>query len=234
MPTVASIMDMARLQCNKTASMSWLSNADLLPFLNAFVYSRTQDAIRKRVDGEYFTYTYNANIVADQDKYLIPQADATTPWVLSIIEVGIKTASTDEYFTVLKEKWEKYTDKFLDYDAVNASPMYYDKRNWYIYIYPTPPANVTWGLKILWSVTLPDLETTSTEADVFPNHQELRQYSSVLVAGMREVIYQIAWDSELKGIARQEYNEELDNMCWSLQKWMSAIQQEEFIWDQYY
>ena len=82
MPSVASIMDMARLQCNKTATMSWLSNADLMPFFNVFVYSRMQEDIRRKVDGEYFTYTYTTNIVDTQDKYLLPQADSTTPWVL--------------------------------------------------------------------------------------------------------------------------------------------------------
>jgi hypothetical protein len=38
-----------------------------------------QEAIRQRVDGEYFTYTYTTNIVDDESKYLLPQADSVTP-----------------------------------------------------------------------------------------------------------------------------------------------------------
>jgi hypothetical protein len=81
---------------------------------------------------------------------------------------------------------------------LNATTPYYDKRNGYIYLYPTPTENITDGMKILASVTLPDLETTSTEEDIFPNHQQLRQFHNVLVSGLREIIYQISGDSELK------------------------------------
>jgi len=38
-----------------------------------------QEAIRKKVDGEYFTYTYTTNIVEDENKYLLPQATTTVP-----------------------------------------------------------------------------------------------------------------------------------------------------------
>ncbi len=79
MPSVAQIMDMSRLLCNKSAAMSGLSNADLLPYLNTFVYAKIQEAIRKRVDSEYFSYEFTTNIVATQDKYQLPQATSTTP-----------------------------------------------------------------------------------------------------------------------------------------------------------
>lgn len=55
-------------------------------------------------------------------------------------------------------------------------------RNGYLYLYPTPLVNITNGLKILASVTLPDLLTTSVETDIFPNHQEMRQFQDVIVA----------------------------------------------------
>ena len=234
MPSVASIMDMARLQCNKTVTMSWLSNADLLPFFNVFVYSRMQEDIRRKVDGEYFTYTYTTNIVNTQDKYLLPQADSVTPWVLKIIEIAILQEATSEYYTVIKERGTKHVDWFTDYEALNATTPYYDKRNGYIYLYPTPTENITDGMKILASVTLPDLETTSTEEDIFPNHQQLRQFHNVLVSGLREVIYQISWDSELKSIAKQEFEADLQQMCFSLQKSQELIICDDFIWEQYY
>lgn len=233
MPSVTQIMDMARLQCNKTSSMSWLSNADLLPFLNAFVYTRIQEAIRQRVDWEYFSYEYKANLVDWQDKYQLPQADATTTWVIKIIELAIKS-STDTYYTVIYEKGSKHDTKSTDYEAINANPKYYDKRGGYVYLYPTPTENVTNWLKILASVTLPDLETTSAEDDIFPNHQQLRQYHSVLVAWLREVIYQISWDTELRQIAKQEFDRELQDMCWSLQKGQEPVFWNVFIWEQYY
>lgn len=227
MATVASIMDMARLQCNKASSMSWLSNADLLPFLNTFVYTRMQEDIRKKVDWEYFTYTYTTNIVDDQDKYLLPQADSTTPWVLKVIEVAIKETTTSDYYKVIYEKGTKHVGNFTDYEAVNATSPYYDKRNGYLYLYPTPTANITNGLKILASVTLPDLEATSVEADIFPNHQEMRQYQDVIVAGLMRQIYWICGDTELKQVAKQEFETALDKMCWSLQKWQEPVYWEE-------
>lgn len=79
MPSYPQIASMARTLCNKTESMSGLSDTDLLPFFNTLVYSRVQEEIRKKVDGEYFSYEFTTNIVGDQDKYLLPQADATTP-----------------------------------------------------------------------------------------------------------------------------------------------------------
>lgn len=234
MATVAQLMDMARLQCNKTSSMSWLSNADLLPFLNTFVYARMQEDIRKKVDWEYFTYTYTTNIVDDESKYLLPQADSTTPWVLKIIEVAIKETSTSDYFKVIYEKWTKHVDWFTDYEAVNAVNPYYDKRNGYLYLYPTPTENITDGLKILASVTLPDLETTTVEADIFPNHQQLRQFQNVIVAGLMTQIYWITWDTEMKQITKQEFESELQQMCWSLQKGQEPVYWDVFIWEQYY
>lgn len=227
MATVAQLMDMARLQCNKTASMSWLSDADLLPFLNTFVYSRMQEAVRKKVDGEYFTYTYTTNIVDDQDKYLLPQATTTVPWVLKVIEVAILETATSDYYTVIYEKGTKHVDKFTDYEAVNATPPYYDKRNWYLYLYPTPTASITDGLKILASVTLPDLTTSSVEADIFPNHQEMRQFQDVIVAWLMAQIYWISWDTQLRQVATQEFEKAMQDMCWSLQKGQEPIYWEE-------
>lgn len=233
MPSVANILDMARLQCNKTENMSWLSNAELLPFLNAFVYARTQEEIRRKVDWEYFTYTFTTNIVDGQDKYLLPQADTTTPWVLKIIEVWLLVKSTDDYYTTIYEKGTKTVDRFTDYEALNASTPYYDKRNGYLYLYPTPTEDIDDWLKILASVTLPDLETTSTEDEIFPNHQQLRQFHSVLIAWMREVIYQIAWDTQLRVQSKQEFDIELQQMCFSLQKGQEPLVWEVFTWSQY-
>lgn len=234
MATVAQLMDMARLQCNKTASMSWLSNADLLPFLNTFVYSRMQEDIRKKVDGEYFTYTYTANIVEDESKYLLPQADSTTPWVLKIIEVAILEKSTDEFFTPIYERGTKHVDWFTDYEAENATAPYYDKRNGYLYLYPTPTENITDWLKILASVTLPDLETTTVEANIFPNHQQLRQFRNVIVSWLMTQIYWITGDTEMKQIAKQEFEADLQQMCWSLQKGQEPVYWDVFIWSNLY
>jgi hypothetical protein len=89
---------------------------------------------------------------------------------------------TSDYYKVIYEKGTKHVENFTDYEAVNATNPYYDMRNGYLYLYPMPTANITDGLKILASVTLPDLETTSTEADIFPNHQQLRQFQDVIVA----------------------------------------------------
>lgn len=234
MATVAQIMDMARLQCNKTASMSWLSNADLLPFLNVFVYAKMQEAIRKQVDGEYFTYTYTTNLVINEDKYLLPQATTTVPWVMKIIEVAILEEATSEYYKVIYERGTKHVDWFTDYEAVNATKPYYDKRNWYLYLYPTPTANITDGMKILASVTLPDLETTSIETDIFANHQQLRQFHDVLVAWLIVQIYWISWDTQMRQLATQEFETAIQKMCWSLQKGQEPIVWDVFIWNQYY
>jgi len=223
MATVAQLMSMARTQCNKTSSMSWLSDADLLPFLNVFVYSRMQEAIRKQVDGEYFTYTYTTNIVDDESKYLLPQADSTTPWVLKIIEVAILETATSDYYKVIYERGTKHVDWFTDYEAENAVAPYYDKRNGYLYLYPTPTANITDWLKILASVTLPDLETTSAEEDIFPNHQQMRQFQDVIVLGLMAQIYGISWDTQLRQVSQQEFESAIQKMCWSLQKWQEPI-----------
>jgi len=227
MATVAQLMNMARLQCNKTSSMSWLSDADLLPFLNVFVYSRMQEAIRKKVDGEYFTYTYTTNIVEDENKYLLPQATTTVRWVLKVIEVTMLETTTSDYYTVIREKWAKHSTRSSDYEEENANPPYYDMRNGYLYLYPTPLVNITNGLKILASVTLPDLLTTSVETDIFPNHQEMRQFQDVIVAWLAAQIYGISWDTALRQAAQQEFETALQNMCWSLQKGQEPIYWEE-------
>jgi len=193
-----------------------------------------QEEIRRKVDGEYFTYTFTTNIVDDQDKYLLPQADSTTPWVLKVIEVAIKQGADSDYYTTIYERGAKHVDLFTDYAATNTVTPYYDKRNWYIYLYPTPTENITNWIKILASVTLPDLTTSSTEDDIFPNHQQLRQFHNVLVAGMREVIYQISGNADLKPIAKQEFEADLQQMCFSLQKSQEPIVGDDFIWTQYY
>lgn len=227
MATVAQLMTMARVECNKSASMSWLSDADLLPFLNIEVYSKIQEEIRQKVDGEYFSYTYTTNIVGNENKYLLPQADTTTPWVLKIIEVAILETATSAYYKIIYEKGTKHVAWFTDYEAANAVNPYYDKRNGYLYLYPTPTTNITNGLKVLASVTLPDLLTTSTETDIFPNHQQMRQFQSVMLAGLRFVIYWISWDTQMKQIEKQIFDAELQKMCRSLQKSQEPIYWEE-------
>lgn len=234
MPSVSEIMDMSRLLCNKSATMSWLSNADLLPYLNVLVYAKVQETIRKRVDSEYFSYEYTTNIVATQDKYLLPQATNTTPWALKIIKLAIKEASTDDYYEVIKQDWAKWKEKYTDYEAVNANPKYYDVRWGYVYLYPTPTANVTDWMKMLASVTLPDLETTSLEDDIFPNHQQLRVYHNVLVSWLKSVIYAITGDTELKIEASNDFERDLDNMVLSMQKWQEVVYWETFIWNEYW
>jgi hypothetical protein len=102
--------------------------------------------------------------------------------VLKIIEVAILQEATSEYYKVIYERGTKHVDGFTDYEEQNAVTPYYDKRNGYLYLYPTPTENITDGLKILASVTLPDLETTTLETGIFPNHQQLRQFHNVLVA----------------------------------------------------
>jgi hypothetical protein len=74
---------------------------------------------------------------------------------------------------------------------------------------------------------LPDLETTSTEADIFPNHQQLRQFQDVIVAWLVVQIYWISWDTQLRQVATQEFETAMQKMCWSLQKWQEPIYWEE-------
>lgn len=227
MPSYPQIASIARVMCNKTESMSWLSDADLLPFFNTLVYSRVQEEIRKKVDWEYFSYEFTTNIVGGQDKYQLPQSDSTAPWVLKIMKLAIKDETTDDYYEVLKQEGVKWKERYTDYEAVNANPMYYDKRGGYVYLYPTPADDITNWIKILASVTLPDIDSTATEDEIFPNHQQLRVYHNVLVIWLKAVVYAIAGDTAMKQEAEAEFERALLNMVRAMQRDQEPIIAEE-------
>jgi hypothetical protein len=75
-----------------------------------------------------------------------------------------------------------------------------------------------WWLRVSASVTLKDLFLADTEASIFPNATEMRNYHYILVLWLKYWIYQIKWDPNMKNDTKQEYINEKQKMISEL-KW---------------
>lgn len=202
----AKILSLARTLCNADATMSGLADASLVDYLN-IVYHDVEDCITTEVDHEYFYSKYFTDTIASQQKYEIQQATSSVAGFKNILEVGIKRTDDDTYYTVLRKKEERFNSTSDDYDytATSTANGYYDIQGKYLYLYPYTAESVTDGLYIKATVTLPDITEASAETAIFPNHWELRNMHDLLVIGLKQYIYTIKGQIDLKNDAINEY-----------------------------
>lgn len=98
----------------------------------------------------------------------------------------MKWNTTDTYPTLLSPgAIQDYavSDAYLQANVPEDKGIFEFREN-SLFIYPDITNAVTGGLLAYAIVALKDIASGDAETDLFPNHQELRQYHELLVLGM--------------------------------------------------
>lgn len=211
-------MDMAAIFALSRRRAGWIStsqisDANLLPYAN-LVYKKMQNAIVRKVNEKYFYDIFTADLVTWQSEYNLKNTSGTVVGIKKIITTNVKRNSTDTYFTKLPNSSTNLSS--LSIDEQVASPdqwSFVEIKDGSLRIYPAPSNDVVWGLKVEAIVSLLDLETDSTESDIFPYNSELIDYHDIIASGIATEIYR-----ELKlrndySASKQLFESELERMC---------------------
>lgn len=178
--TPAEMLTMVRDQTG--ISTTNVSDAKWYQYLN-IIYHEIENAIVNGVDEDFFWDIFTSSTVANQSEYTLQANTATQEGIKKINKVEIKRASTDDYHELI-DLWSAINkDNSEEYIRENTSQTkaFYEFKDGSIFIYPEPTNTVTWWLKVYAITDLIDLTSGDAETDVFPNHQNLRQYHHVLV-----------------------------------------------------
>lgn len=180
----AKIISTARLLTN--TSVWQISDAIMVDILN-----KAYKDFYKRIvnlDRNYFWDRWTANIVDNQYEYSLTRPSGTTYGIFKPERLRIKYASTDDFKEVEFKDWDNLTEA-PEYYAINQStdaPFAVITDNKYIHIFPTPTANVTWGLLIEGAKMPYDLTISSEETNILIDPI----YHETIVALMKPWIYQ--------------------------------------------
>lgn len=166
--------------------------------------------IKSKVDEYYFNDIYFTDLIAWQNEYTIPQSNATDWGVLLIERPEAKLKSTDDYRSLLKSQTKPWYA--TDYISDKEYNPFYQIRWGSIFIYPTPTENITNGLRIEAKTNLPDITTSSIEADMYGEHTELRDFIQLIADWVVVDLYASTRNYTDKQYAEAEYNTSIQEM----------------------
>ncbi len=138
---------------------------DILSAVRDLIYS---EIVLK--DRSYQRDRRYADSVLDQSEYTILWVSGTTPGQRKIENIGIKYASTDDYFTPCTERSFEELDKDTDILRYKTNQSkddpFYIIADDSIFIFPTPTVAVTNGIKFEGIRQPAPLSSSSVEADI--------------------------------------------------------------------
>lgn len=126
-----------RRSLNDTGTTQHWSDTDLLDYFNRAKDEREMDLFNSH-EG-WGVYRYNANIVANQEEYELPEETGRIKTVFYV-------SSDGQTKTVLVPD-RQYTGSFIGDDETGV-PRTYNLKDNHIYIYPTPTEAITNGLQL--------------------------------------------------------------------------------------
>lgn len=150
-------------------------------------YHDVENAIVNNVGDDYFYNVTTDDLTAGTNTYTLATSSATVAGFKKVLSVEAKRATTDTYYTKLKNARDTEYSTSLD-DLGGNLPKergIYDIKGANLVLYPTPTNSVTDGLKIVTIQNLIDLTLVGAETDIFPSHTELRQWHHVIALGMK-------------------------------------------------
>lgn len=170
---------------NAGTTLAQVGSTNALIFAN-ISYHELEECIRNDIWEDYFYDYFTTSLVANQNEYVLEEQSATNKGINKIISVGIKYATTDENYSVLRAysgsslyNSEEYTQA----NQSNADPFYTVKDN-SIFIYPTPTTSVPSGLRVHASINLIDLLSGGAETTI----KIPRNFHFVIGLGMKRYI----------------------------------------------
>ena len=163
--TLAEIYTMSRLNTGTTSTN--LIDATLLTLTNV-TYRELINIITSRVNEDFFYDEWTFDTVANQREYTFPVRTASVAGLKKLISVGIKYATTDDYYRITTPtKFSNLSSDPTYYveNQTNTKPFFTvaDKS---VFIYPAPTTAITGGW-LLYGISDPiELQAGATEAQI--------------------------------------------------------------------
>ena len=208
---LAAIYTMSRLNTGTTSTN--LVDATLLTLTNV-TYRDLINTIVSRVNEDFFYNEWTTDTIANQREYTFPVRTASVAWLKKLISIGIKYATTDDYYKITTPtKFSNLTSDPTYYveNQTNTEPFFTvaDKS---VFIYPTPTTWITGWLYMYWISDPIELQAGATE-DLIKIPVD---FHHIIVLGNE---YKIFKSRALHNDATRAYNEyvaEVNKMCTQL------------------
>lgn len=208
---LAAIYTMSRLNTGTTSTN--LPDATLLTITNV-TYRDLINTIVSRVNEDFFYDEWTADTVANQREYTFPVRTASVSWLKKLISIGIKYATTDDYYRITTPtKFSNLTSDPTYYveNQTNTEPFFTvaDKS---VFIYPAPTSSITGWLYMYWISDPIELQAAATEALI----KIPVDFHYLMVLGNEYKIYKSRLMFNDATRAYNEYVAEVNKMCTQL------------------
>lgn len=139
-------------------------------------------------------------IEREQTSYIEEWETVYVPWIAKVEKVYLITENGQE---LLKE--------LSDLEQVEGVRGYVLKDN-HIILNRVPEETIEGGLRLEWIEAVNELTLEDEEGSIFPNQQDLRDFESVLVAGLKVELREHKQDFEKADRARNLYEQKKEEM----------------------
>lgn len=207
---MVDIFEMAREQAGWVTSAQF-PDATLLKYAQKG-YKKMQNLIIRKVNENYFYDILKANTVANQNEYVLKTMSGTVIWLKKVLTANIKRDWTQTYFEKLGRSMTDLNNDSIDEQAITVDYNFAQIKDGSLFVFPAPTVAVTDWLMIEAIVSLVDLTATDTEALIFPNNTELRDYHEIIAMSIVPYIFGKLKQTNEKVEALNEYKMALDEM----------------------
>ena len=199
-------------------SISQYSDAKALEDFN-IVRTELSNLIIQNVNEKFFTNTISADAVIDQNEYSLTD-DENEVDVNKIEDVYIKYSTTWNYIKAYKENRDRLPKDLSLYNNSQSelSPFFFISGD-SVFIYPATKDDITAWVKLVTSLTPPDLIISATD-NYFP-----REYTHIIALWMLPYIYQRRGLINESNNAESVYQNEITNMILALSDRVSVPQE---------
>ena len=139
-------------------------------------------------------------IEREQTSYIEEWETVYVPWIAKVEKVYLITENGQE---LLKE--------LSDLEQVEGVKGYVLKDN-HIILNRVPEETIEGGLRLEWIEAVNELTLEDEEGSIFPNQQDLRDFESVLVAGLKVELREHKQDFDKADRARNLYEQKKEEM----------------------
>ena len=203
-----------------TRTPTWeINNDDLVRELNV-QRDYIVETVKNKLSENFFYDEYETDFFANQNEY----NNLETILANKVLGINVKFSDTDE--KRVKATYIDPLDFFASIDDFSnntskQSPFYTVKEQSF-FIYPTPDKDVINGLRFYALVRLPELTISSTEADIWG--ERIQGQFDILSLSLEESIYKNQQDFNKANIARQNFQNRLDDMLNQLSWRVKTVQ----------
>ena len=139
-------------------------------------------------------------IEREQTSYIEEWETVYVPWIAKVEKVYLIT-----------ENWQELLKELSDLEQVEGVRGYVLKDN-HIILNRVPEETIEGGLRLEWIEAVNELTLEDEEGSIFPNQQDLRDFESVLVAGLKVELREHKQDFDKADRARNLYEQKKEEM----------------------